>query len=357
MDNMKFSAIVIRNIKDKIQPSDAAVPDALALGGIFLGEIAAIGISSFDHTLLRMTAEYDGVFVVCPEELRQQVRSLVSSTLGSAFTDEWFCGCDRIVAVLPSGERGRKTVQEQIVPAVDRRRGRRYDRMILKLMRAPGELLDSAFAAAKSISGDTLVYHFNEAFGDQRIELIYDSLTPKMVVDEVVRLFAVTFADYLYAVEDVSIAERLVDALKLHRKTVSTAESFTGGGIGGAIVSVPGASAVFYEGLNTYDSRSKVERLGVSQLALNSHGAVSEETAYQMASGLIAGGKCQLAIASTGYAGPQSDASGSSAGLCYLAVGTTERVRIFSYRLEGDREEVTKTAINLALFLAFREIN
>ena len=85
--------------------------------------------------------------------------------------------------------------------------------------------------------------------------------------------------------------------------------------------------------------------------------AVSDETAYEMAAGLLKEGHCDLAIATTGIAGPDADGTNKPVGLCFLAVGTKERVRVFRFQLPGDRETVTRTAINYALFLAYKEIS
>ena len=178
-----------------------------------------------------------------------------------------------------------------------------------------------------------------------------------MTADEVVRILATDLKDYVYAMEDVTLAERLVEALKLHRMHVSTAESFTAGGVGRAIVRIPGASRVFFEGINAYDNKAKKERLHVNEYTLMSKGAVSDETAYEMAAGLLREGNCDLAIATTGIAGPEADGTNKPVGLCFLAVGTRERVRVFRFQLAGDRETVTRTAINYALFLAYKEIS
>ena len=207
---------------------------------------------------------------------------------------------------------------------------------------------------AEAAADGKLSLHVSVTFGNGRIEVIYDRNTPKMLADEVVRILATDLADYIYSMEDEGIEKRLVDALTVRRMHIATAESFTGGGVGAAIVSVPGASNVFYEGLNTYDNASKEERLGVSNFTLKQKGAVSDQTAYEMAAGLIRHGKCDIAIATTGYAGPSTE--NRPAGLCYIAIGTKENVRVYRPQLVGSREEITKTAIQLALFLAFREI-
>ena len=156
--------------------------------------------------------------------------------------------------------------------------------------------------------------------------------------------------------DDTPIAEQLVTLLKLRGKRISVAESFTGGGICKRIVSVAGASQVFFEGLNTYNEQAKIKRLGVSEYTLRTFGAVSEQTAYEMSAGLIATGDCDICIATTGFAGPTTDSVTLPVGLCYLAVGTKERVFVYRYKFNGTREEITETAINYALFLAYKQL-
>ena len=156
--------------------------------------------------------------------------------------------------------------------------------------------------------------------------------------------------------EDVPLEEQLVRLLKLRGKKLSVAESFTGGGVSRRIVSVSGASAVFFEGLNTYDEHSKIKRLGVSDYTLKTQGAVSDQTAYEMATGLINTGDCDISIATTGLAGPKSDRSLLPVGLCYIAIGLKDRVFVYRYKFDGTREEITETAINYALFLAYKQL-
>jgi PncC family amidohydrolase len=99
-----------------------------------------------------------------------------------------------------------------------------------------------------------------------------------------------------------------------------------------------------------------MQRLGVSEYALNSFGAVSDQTAYEMAAGLIAQGNVDVSIATTGIAGPKSDRTEFPVGLAYIAVGTKEKVSVYQFRFNGSREEITEKAINNALFLAYRQL-
>lgn len=161
------------------------------------------------------------------------------------------------------------------------------------------------------------------------------------------------FGDTVYELNGKNIEEELVKILKRHKFKISVAESFTGGGIAKRITSVSGASEVYFEGINAYDENSKIKRLGVSETTLSEKGAVSEETAYEMARGLLNTGDCDVAVATTGLAGPNSDGSGKPVGLCYISVGTKRGIKVYRYLFDGTRREITEKAIEYALFHVF----
>lgn len=354
---MKYAAVVLRNIKNpfgSVDYEDAC--DALLSGGVFLEEVSLFSYekdTELPLMLKRLLRDYNGVFVICDRALEQSAKHALAS-LGTVWEGVFGKAGKTLVAVLPAGKEGVKVVQDGM-KIIDAHRNNSYLRVVLRAVSVPPEKLVSAIEKADAAAQGRLMLHRSEKRGSVRIEVIYDKDTPKMIADEVVRILASELKDYIYALEDVSIAERLVDTLKLHKLRVATAESFTGGGVGRAIVSVAGASRVFYEGLNTYESKAKAERLGVSEYTLMSRGAVSEEVAYEMAAGLIAQGHCDVSIATTGNAGPTAE-RGTPVGLCYIAIGTKERVRVFRFYLSGSREQITDTAINFALFLAYKEI-
>ena len=358
---MKYAGIVLRNNRNVLSSVDCAPAlDALLAGGVFLDEVVFLPYdapSRVSAALLRLSTECDGVFLVCARVLVPSAKDAVAVAAEAAFEEEFLLEtADCLFAVLPEGERGAEEVRTEVVPRVDKRRRRTYARVVLRTASAPQEKLRAVLKEAEAAGGGRLSVHASEQYGCARVEVLYDQETPKMIADEVVRILAEGLKEYVYAMEDVSLAERLVAALKLHKLHISTAESFTAGGVGRAIVRVSGASAVFFEGINAYDNKAKRERLGVSEFTLMDKGAVSDETAYEMAAGLLKQGNCDVAIATTGIAGPDSDGSRKPVGLCYLAVGTRERVRVFRFQLSGDRETITRTAINLALFLAYKEV-
>ena len=101
-----------------------------------------------------------------------------------------------------------------------------------------------------------------------------------------------------------NLAEQVIDHAKECDVLIATAESCTGGMVAAALTDIPGASAVVERGFVTYTNRAKIEILGVSGAALDTHGAVSEEVAIEMAQGALAHSPADLAVAITGIAGP-----------------------------------------------------
>lgn len=357
---MKYGALVLRNTRLPVLTVEfAAVLDALRSGGVFLDEVALLPYDEPQTVGTRLSEwkeRFGGVFVVCDEVLLPAAKEAVSAAAGVRLTGAVCATEETVFAVLPAGAESGGCVK-QALAAVDERRGYSCYNVVIKTVGAPPQRVLSAVGTAREAIGDRTAYvHASEKYGVGKIELVYTSDTPKVTVDEAVRVLASELDEFIYAMEDVTVGERLFEALKLHRMHVATAESFTGGGVGREIVRNAGASAVFYEGLNPYDSGAKKARLGVTAYTLEHKGAVSEDAAYEMAVGLLKDGHCDVAIATTGYAGPTADRAGTPPGLCYIAVGTRERVRVCEYLLEGDRASVTEQAINLALFLAYREI-
>ncbi len=172
----------------------------------------------------------------------------------------------------------------------------------------------------------------------------------------ILRDFLENFSKFVYAESDVSLKQQLVKILTLRGAKISCAESFTGGNLSAQITSVSGASKVFYEGLVTYDLDAKNYRLNVSENDLQNLGAVSSEVAYQMCNSLIKTGKCNIALSTTGIAGPKSDDSGYPVGLCYIGVATEEHTVVFKYNFKGTRQEITNQGVETALFLAVKAL-
>ncbi|TCK28427.1 nicotinamide-nucleotide amidase [Ancylobacter aquaticus] len=117
-------------------------------------------------------------------------------------------------------------------------------------------------------------------------------------------------------------AMRVLDLCRARGLTVSTAESCTGGLVAGALTEIAGSSDVVDRGFVTYSNAAKQEMLGVSPATLETHGAVSEETAREMVAGLLRAAKTSLGVSITGIAGPGGGSAGKPVGLVHFAAGT-----------------------------------
>ncbi|MBX4889697.1 CinA family protein [Rhizobium bangladeshense] len=126
---------------------------------------------------------------------------------------------------------------------------------------------------------------------------------------------------------------------------ISTAESCTGGLIAGALTEISGSSAVVDRGLVTYTNTAKIEMLGVQEQTLLGFGAVSEETARQMAHGALFRSRAAIAIAVTGIAGPGGGSAEKPVGLVHLAAKSRTGALVHRKMLYGD---IGRSAVRLA---------
>jgi len=130
----------------------------------------------------------------------------------------------------------------------------------------------------------------------------------------------------------------------------ATAESCTGGLIAGAITDVPGSSGWFDRGFVTYSNDAKVAMLGVRAQTLDTHGAVSEATAAEMAAGALAHSSADLAVAVTGIAGPDGGSEAKPVGtVCFAWARRGGPVATLTRRFPGDRAAVRQATVELAL--------
>ncbi len=144
-------------------------------------------------------------------------------------------------------------------------------------------------------------------------------------------------------------AEKLVELLKAQGKTCATAESCTGGGIGAALTDVPGASAVYVGGVISYANDVKERVLGVSAETLRTVGAVSSETAAQMAQGARELLGADLAVSVTGIAGPDGGTAEKPVGTVWFGISTALGTRTEKALFMGDRESIRAQTIRHAL--------
>ncbi len=143
--------------------------------------------------------------------------------------------------------------------------------------------------------------------------------------------------------------ERLVAALKRHQYTLGTAESCTGGLVGKLLTDIAGSSSFYKGGIISYSNEVKEACLGVSHDSLLTYGAVSEVVAKEMAEGARRCLNTDIAISTTGIAGPGGATETKPVGLVYMAVASPSNTEVFCHHFSGDRDAVRHEAAKAIL--------
>jgi nicotinamide-nucleotide amidase len=152
-----------------------------------------------------------------------------------------------------------------------------------------------------------------------------------------------------------ALTNRFLKACARHRILATTAESCTGGLIIAALTDIPGSSAMVDRGFVTYSNEAKMEMLGVRAATLDAHGAVSAETAREMAEGALARSRADIALAVTGIAGPDGGSAEKPVGLVWFGVAhagqrTVTGMRVFENKGRGFiRRETVRHALQMGL--------
>ena len=162
--------------------------------------------------------------------------------------------------------------------------------------------------------------------------------------------------EYIYGEGETSLDTVVAELLYKKKLSISTAESCTGGMVAATLISYPGISDVFKEGAVTYSNEAKMKRLGVKEETLNNFGAVSEETAREMAEGISREAKTDIGISTTGIAGPGGGTEEKPVGLVYIGVCIKGNVIVEKFNFTGDREAVRKKATINALNILRKEL-
>ena len=179
----------------------------------------------------------------------------------------------------------------------------------------------------------------------------------RKLVKPVVKEIKSRFGDYVYSTkEEETLEQAVVKLLKKYDLTMTTAESCTGGLLAGRIINVPGASEVYNEGFITYSNKAKRKYLDVSKSTLKKYGAVSEQTAREMATGGVFATDSDACVAVTGLAGPDGGSEEKPVGLVYIATYMKDKVNVQRYQFKGNRAKIREQAVVKGLDLLRRSI-
>lgn len=160
----------------------------------------------------------------------------------------------------------------------------------------------------------------------------------------------------IYGYDEESLEEVVLRLLQERKMTLSLAESCTGGLIANRLTDIPGASASLMCGIISYSNESKTNILGVKEETIRNYGAVSSQTAEEMAIGAKRVGNTDIGISVTGIAGPDGGSVEKPVGLCYIGISIGDKVKVHRLRFNGNRKRLKWNFSNRALDYLRREL-
>jgi len=230
---------------------------------------------------------------------------------------------------------------------------------LLKLYGLDEPRIADIFAELLRTSGD-LVFGFYPQFPENHITISMrgkDEPAVTAALDRAERDIMTLVGPYVFATGDQEMEEVVGRFLSKRRKTLSVAESCTGGLIGHRLTNVAGSSSYFQGGVVSYSNQSKADILHVDSETLEKHGAVSAQTVEEMARGIRKEMKSDLGLAVTGIAGPDGGSREKPVGTVYIGLDSADGTVSRKYRFRGRRKQVKLNTSTMALDWVRRHLN
>lgn len=182
---------------------------------------------------------------------------------------------------------------------------------------------------------------------------LQSKMSNKNKVEKIVKKIYNKIGEFIFGEDNDRLEKKVVELLKKLNMNISTAESCTGGMLASKLIDVPGVSDVFYEGVVSYSNEAKINRLGVRKEILDKYGAVSEEVAKEMVMGLTT----DVALSTTGIAGPDGGSEEKPVGLVYMGIRIKDKIYVEKRVFRGDRNKVRKRTVSHTLFTLIKILN
>jgi nicotinamide-nucleotide amidase len=183
-----------------------------------------------------------------------------------------------------------------------------------------------------------------------------DEANSQRILDEFCEAIEQKMRRHIFGYDDDTLPERVGKLLISSDKKLAVAESCTAGMLGSLIAEVPGSSAYFWGGVISYSNACKLKLLGVNASTLEQYGAVSPQTAEEMARGMLRQASVDLALAITGLAGPEGGTPEKPVGLVYIALAYEKECIIKELHFVGPRDAIRKLSAKSALDLLRRHL-
>lgn len=179
-----------------------------------------------------------------------------------------------------------------------------------------------------------------------------DEKEAKQLVKPMVKELKNRFGTAIYTTEEnVTLEKAVVDLLLANELTVSTIESCTGGMLAARLINIPGVSEVFKSGYITYSNKAKRKVVGVKKSSLQKYGAVSEQVAYEMATGPAMVSKADVNVSITGIAGPDGGSAEKPVGLVFIGCCVKGKTTVKEFHFMGSRAKIREASVSAALTL------
>jgi len=271
----------------------------------------------------------------------------------------WLDVDDKVIVVMPGPPREMRTMlHEHVVPLL-RQRFDLHSVIATRVLRTVGiseSELDSRIADLFRTSVNpsiAVLAHINSV----DVKLTAKATTREAahaMIDQLEPEIRRHLGDHIFSSDGASLEEVVGRQLRARGWTLAAAESCTGGLVSELMTSIPGSSDYYLGGVVSYADAVKMEVLGVPAQVLAEHGAVSEQTARSMATGVRSRMRATFGISVTGVAGPSGGSQDKPVGLVYVALANHNDVEVKRLRIPGDREAVRQRAAIAALAMVWR---
>lgn len=266
-----------------------------------------------------------------------------------------------IIIVLPGPPREiTPMVKETIIPYLEKFSDQKFVSKVINVCGIGESIMEErVMPLIKAQENPTLAPYFKETGLILRaMASAKDELTAKKMLAPFVKEVEKLLGDNIYAYgEDLTMESVVGRYLMENNLTISTAESCTGGLLSGALINIDGISKVFKTGFTTYTNESKTEFLGVEKALLDKYGAVSKQVAEAMAIGAAKVANTDIALSTTGIAGPTGGTKEKPVGLVYVGLYVKGKTYVKKLNLMGDRQKIRTRAVREALDFLRRTLN